>query len=114
MYEAWPTPSQPWQSNVLQDYQPPRKSARLRDCNDKTWRPFAEKSMLLYQQLITKYTRPHDTVADLFGGTFASAIAAHSLDRRFVGTPVQGGHRPCARRAAARGTLPARRQGACK
>ena len=44
--------------------------------------------MLLYQQLITKYTRPHDTVADLFGGTFASAIAAHSLDRRFLGCEV--------------------------
>lgn len=85
MYTNWPVPSQPWQSNVMPDYHPPSRSARLRNSDDKPWRPQAEKSVLLYQQLITKFSDTGDTVADLFGGTFSSAIAAHSLGRRFLG-----------------------------
>lgn len=57
---------------------------RLLDKTGKPWRPFAEKSTLLYMWLIMKYTQPGDMVADLFGGTCNSAIAAHACKRPYV------------------------------
>ena len=75
----------PRSGNVLEDYRPPMRQERLKREDGTPWRPFGEKSVQLYMQLIARYTRPGDYVMDFFGGTFSSAIAALMLDRKFIG-----------------------------
>ena len=75
----------PRSGNVVTDYVPPTRHQRLKDCNGRVWRPFGEKSVKLYMSLLAKYTKPGDFVVDMFGGTFASAIACLALERKFLG-----------------------------
>ena len=77
-------PGLPWSANAYLNYRPPVRGERLKNDEGRPWRAFAEKSLLLYTQLVMKYTREGDGVCDLFGGTCTSAMAASLLGRHYI------------------------------
>ena len=74
-------------SNVILEYKPPTKKERLKDSTGKPLRKLAEKSVTLVAQLLARWTRPGDTVVDLFSGSSGMAVALIALGgkRRYIG-----------------------------
>ena len=74
-------------SNVIMEYKPPTKKERLKDSRGTPLRKLAEKSVTLVAQLLARWTRPGDTVVDLFSGSSGMAVALIALggNRRYIG-----------------------------
>ena len=74
-------------SNVILEYKPPTKKERLKDSRGTPLRKLAEKSVSLVSQLLARWTKPGDTVVDLFSGSSGMAVALIALggDRRYIG-----------------------------
>lgn len=76
--------SLPAYCNAITDNRPPTRSALLRRERRAAWN-YQEKSPSLYGEFMHRYTSPGDLVLDFNGGTFASALAALKLQRKWLG-----------------------------